>query len=143
MDSGGGQGCLSSVDVPPQHSPQQLLQTSTVLLKLGAPVPSPKCSDPTVLKTPGNHFCLHFKTFLPSPLPSSDPTLLPSQYTPAYFSSFQLKNFQRKHLEGQKSCASWRAGSFLMIKCTFQLQWLPPTVMGCVATESLFPKKWV
>lgn len=63
MDGGRGQGCLSSVDVPSPHSPQQLLQTSALLLKLGAPSPSPKWSDPTVLKTPGHHFCLHFKLF--------------------------------------------------------------------------------
>lgn len=77
-------------------------------------------------------------SFLPSPLPFSDPTLLPSQHTPAYFSSFQLKNFQRKHLEEQKRCASWRAGSFLIIKCTFELKWLPPTVMGCMQQKACF-----
>ena len=65
MDGRGGQGC---VDVPPPHSTQQLFQTSAVLLKPGAPLLSPMCLDLIVLKTPGHHFCLYFKIFLPSPL---------------------------------------------------------------------------
>ena len=63
-----GDRAVSSVDVPPPHSTQQLFQTSAVLLKPGAPLLSPMCLDLIVLKTPGHHSCLHFKIFLPSPL---------------------------------------------------------------------------
>lgn len=75
---------------------------------------------------------------------SSDPNCLTSQSTlPPISLPPNFRIFQQKCLEEKKMCVLWRTGSFLIIRCTFQLKWLHPAVLGFMATESLFPKKWV